>query len=91
LSATLKRNFKLISAETLEAINEKLLGYALEKGIEDGSRIRTDCTVQETNIHKPSDSHLLYDSVRVLVRLMSSATECIKGIVFTDHTRRAKR
>jgi hypothetical protein len=42
LSATLKRNFKLISAETLEAINEKLLGYALEKGIEDGSRIRTD-------------------------------------------------
>jgi IS5 family transposase len=89
--STLKRNLKLVRAETIETINQQLLGYALDKGIEDGSRIRTDCTVQETNIHQPSDSHLLYDSVRVLVRLMAKAADSIKGIVFTDHTRRAKR
>jgi transposase, IS5 family len=89
--SALKRNLKLVTAETLEAINRKLLGYALDRGIEDGSRIRTDCTVEETNIHKPSDSHLLYDSVRVLARLMARVSDDIEGLAFTDHRRRAKR
>lgn len=89
--STLKRNLKLVREQTLEAINRKLISYAIEEGIEDASRIRTDCTVEETNIHKPSDSHLLYDSVRVLARLMDRATDIVTNISFTNHTRRAKR
>ena len=56
--------------------------------------MRIDCTVVETNIHAPTDSSLLYDTVRVLTRLLHAANEACgssKGIVFKDHCRRAKR
>ena len=43
------------------------------------------------SIHHPSDSSLLWDTVRVLVRLMRSCQELDPGICFTDHSLRAKR
>jgi len=52
--------------------------------------VRVDCTVVESNSHHPTDSTLLWDSVRVLSRLTQRAQE-ISGIVVTDHRRRAKR
>jgi transposase, IS5 family len=89
--STLKHNLKRVQAKTLESINEKIIHYAQDDGIEDGKRIRTDCTVEETNIHKPSDSHLLYDCVRVLARLMHVTDGFVARASFTDHTARAKR
>jgi len=50
----------------------------------------SDCTVVETNIHEPSDSSLLWDCVRVLVRLMTRAKETF-GTSFSSRRRRAKR
>ena len=50
----LARNIKRISAETWEKINRILLGYAKDKGIESGERVRIDPTVTETNIHAPT-------------------------------------
>ena len=87
----LKHNLKRVGAETLETINNQFVRYARDNGIENGKQIRTDCTVEETNIHKPSDSHLLYDCVRVLARLMHRATDGLADATFTNHTRRAKR
>lgn len=88
--STLKRNIKQLRAETLERINRKLLEQAKDEGVETGRKVRSDCTVEETNIHAPSDSSLLADCVRVLTRLMVQASE--KMITrFTDHRRRAKR
>ena len=50
------------------------------------------CTVVESNIHEPTDSSLLWDSVRVLTRLLYRAKEDFGlHISFQDHTRRAKR
>jgi IS5 family transposase len=46
--------------------------------------------VVESNIHHPTDSSLLWDSVRVLARLMAHARDEF-GIEFHDHRRRAKR
>jgi len=88
--STLHRNVKLLTPETLETINRMLVLDAKAKGIENGRKIRTDCTVVEAAIHEPSDSSLLWDCVRVLVRLMSQAQEIV-DIHFTDHSRRAKR
>lgn len=87
---TLQKNIKRVRAETWEAINCKLVQYAAAKGVEAGAKVRTDCTVVESNIHKPTDSSLLWDSVRVLVRLMGDAKEDF-GVSFKDHSRRAKR
>jgi len=89
--STLKHNLKKVEAETAETINKRVIQYAINNGIENGKRIRTDCTVEETNIHKPSDSHLLFDCVKVLVRLMGRATDGLADATFPNHTRRAKR
>lgn len=88
--STLQRNIKRVKATTWEAVNRLLIGYAQEKKIETGRKVRSDCTVVETNIHEPSDSSLLWDCVRVLVRLMTQAKETF-GISFNSRRRRAKR
>lgn len=88
--STLQRNIKRIREETWQAINRVLLGYAAETGVEKGRKVRIDATVTETNIHRPSDSSLLWDSVRVLTRLLTTAREHFP-IDFGDRTKRAKR
>ena len=88
--STLQRNIKRVKATTWEGVNRLLVGYAQDKKIETGRKTRSDCTVVETNIHKPTDSTLLWDCVRVLVRLMTKAKETF-GIRFNSRRRRAKR
>lgn len=89
-SKTLQRNVKMVQPQTLEKINRLLIEHAIAADVEDGAKIRVDCTVMETNIHQPTDSSLLCDSVRVLVRLVDRAREYV-NVAFTDHQRRAKR
>ena len=55
-SKTLQRNIKKVEAITLERINVLLIEHAIAAEIEDGNKIRVDCTVVETNIHDPTDS-----------------------------------
>ena len=88
--STLQRDIKKIRPETMEAINRIILGIAVNKGIEKGRKVRVDCTVCETNIHHPTDSSLLWDSVRVLCRLTQRAKDLLRVDV-TDHCRRAKK
>jgi IS5 family transposase len=83
---------KAIRMETLEKINRLLVGIAQKKKIEDGKKVRVDCTVVESNIHAPLDSNLLWDCVRVVTRLMDHAREIIgTEVTFPNRTRRAKR
>lgn len=89
-ASALQRALKKIRAETLETINAMLVDHAHEQQIEDGSRVRTDCTVEQTNIHEPFDSTLLWDCNRVLARLMEQAQQYV-DVPFSDHRRRAKR
>jgi len=86
----LQKNIKRVQAETWEAINRKLVLHAAVKGVETGRKVRIDATVVESNIHAPTDSSLLRDGVRVLVRLQEEAREDF-GLTFNDHSRRAKR
>jgi IS5 family transposase len=87
--STLQENIKRVSAESLEAINRALVMQAKSDGLDDGSSVRGDCTVVDSNIHHPTDSWLLWDTVRVVVRLLKSAWEY--DVKFTSHQRRAKR
>jgi IS5 family transposase len=91
--SVLCKNIKAISPKTWEAINRCLIHFAKDKGIEKGREVRIDGTVVESNIHSPSDSTLLWDSVRVLARTLKKAKELFprSGIRFQNHTRRAKR
>lgn len=91
--STLNVNIKAITADTWEAINRTLLGYAGANGMENGRKSRIDCTVVETNIHTPTDSELLWDGVRVLSRILNRAKSELAGFrfPFADHTRRSKK
>jgi IS5 family transposase len=56
--------------------------------------LRIDSTVTESTIHAPSDSSLLWDSVRVMLRMLEQA-EALAGdqvkIAYHDHARVAKK
>ena len=60
---TLIRATQLIRPETLEKFNERITQLAVEHKVTQGRKLRTDGTIVETNIHAPSDSSLLSDSV----------------------------
>ena len=90
--SVLNKNIKALSGQTWEAINAQLVQYAADEKIEKGRQVRIDCTVVESNIHEPTDSSLLWDSVRVLTRLLYRAKEDFGlRLSFQDHSRRAKR
>jgi IS5 family transposase len=84
--STLQHNLRRISASTLQAMNRALETRKLERD----NKVRVDSTPSRTNIHEPTDSSLLWDAVRVMVRLMHAASEHVE-LLWTDHSRRAKR
>jgi len=91
--SALCNNIKSISSETWENINRILVAYGQDKGLEKGRQTRIDCTVVSSNIHEPTDSSLLWDSVRVLTRMLGHINERFNDlkIPFSNHTKRAKR
>jgi IS5 family transposase len=91
--SALNANLKCLQAATLEAINRVLVGAARAAKVETGRKVRTDCTGVESNIHEPWDSELLWDSVRVLTRLVGQASQLLglERVRFGNRTRRAKR
>jgi IS5 family transposase len=89
--STLQRLTSLIRPETWEALDRRLLDEARAAGVESGERLRVDATVTETHILEPTDSGLLYDAVRVMVRLLKQARAYDPAVTFNNHQRLAKR
>ncbi len=90
--SALNANIKSLSPDTWYAILKDIVGYAKDEKIESGRKVRIDCTVVESNIHKPFDSHQLWDCVRVLTALLICACGVFGAkIHFSDHRRRAKK
>ena len=75
---TLMRWAALVQPETLQQFNQRLTELAARRKVTKGRKLRTDGTVVETNIHHPSDSSLLADSVRILGRTLRRAKEVLK-------------
>ena len=88
--STLQENISRIEASTWQALNRVLVSWADEKGLEKGRKIRVDATGVESNIRYPLDSQLLYDSVRVVTRLLKRLNPS-ESLSFVDHSRRAKK
>lgn len=89
--SAIAKNIKRILASTWEQINRILVAHGKQENIEKGRQVRIDCTVVESNIHPPTDSTLLFDSVRVLARILDVMRLRGVRVHFTDHCRRAKR
>ena len=91
--SVLQQTISRLQPATWERINRVLLQDARNEKVERGEKVRIDSTVTETDIHTPSDSTLLWDSVRVMVRLLEAAQSLpgTPAIAFRNHRRRAKR
>jgi transposase, IS5 family len=88
------RDFNRLTSDTLKAINDMVVQAAVDLGLEDGSKLRVDTTVVETDIHHPTDNTLLWDVVRVVTRLVGQLADAMerrrfKG--FCNRTRAARR
>lgn len=89
----LQKAIKCIKPETWAGINEMLVQYAKDKKLEKGKSLRVDTTVVEANIAYPIDARLLWDSIRVLTRIMEACRQVLPNInfAFAKRTRRAKK
>jgi transposase, IS5 family len=67
---TLQKAVRSIDAKTWSKINDDLVEFSKMQKLEKGRILRADTTVVETNITHPTDARLLWDSVRVLTRIM---------------------
>lgn len=87
------RAFMRLTPATLRSVNALLVSAAVAIGLEDGSKLRVDTTVVQSDIHHPTDNTLLWDVVRVVTRLIGRLAEAIgrriKG--FRNRTRAARR
>jgi len=87
------RAFNRLTPATLQAINRAVVQGAIQLGLEDGRQLRVDTTVVETDIHYPTDSTLLWDTVRTVTRLVDKLhPQLPRGVPgFTNRTRSARR
>lgn len=91
--SVLQGNIKSLSEGTWEAINQQILVYAKQEGMEAGKKVRIDSTAVETDIHHPTDSTLLQDGIRVTTKLIASGTGLRPQpfYAYVDHTRVVKK
>ena len=81
-----------LGPETVQKIHARVVEIAQEKQVVQGRKMRLDTTVVETNIHYPTDSNLLGDGVRVLVRAMRRIAAIVgqQGTKLRDRSRSVK-
>jgi IS5 family transposase len=81
-----------LGPESIEKIHDRVVAIAQEHQVVEGRKMRLDTTVVETNIHYPTDSNLLGDGVRVLIRAMKRITEIAgqQGTKLRDRSRSVK-
>jgi transposase, IS5 family len=86
------RAFALFGKEGTEQVHQRIVQQAFEASIIAGNKLRTDTTAVETNIHHPTDSSLLADSLRVMNRyLQRIAQGCHQSeLRIVNHARAAK-
>jgi IS5 family transposase len=91
--STFSRLFALFGREATEQIHGRIIQQAKAAGLASGQKLRTDTTAVETNIHHPTDSSLMADSLRVLTRSLQRIAKGCQGtqLEVVDHARAAKR
>lgn len=94
--STMHARERLIQPRTLHRLNDRVVTIAHQKGGTRGRKLRTDSAVIETNIHYPTDSALLADSVRVIGRTLAAARRLLappptQRALFRNRTRQAQR
>jgi len=67
--STIHDNFNLLKSETIDQVNMIIIGIVHENCIDPLVRVRADTCVMKKNIHYPTDTNLMYDGVRSIIRI----------------------
>lgn len=78
---------------TVQKLNDALVMKLKEGKVIRGKKLRIDTTVVESDIHHPTDTGLLVDSIKVITRVVSKMKKVVPdiGSRFVNHTRKAKQ
>ena len=81
-----------VGPKAIKQVHARMMTIAQDQGVVEGRRMRVDTTVVETNVHYPTDSSLLGDGVRVLIRTMKKITKIAgeSGTRLRDRSRSVK-
>jgi IS5 family transposase len=71
---TILKIARVLGPDVIEQLHRQVVDVAKRAGVTHGRRFRIDTTVVATDVHYPTDSTLLQDSVRVLTRAMHRAS-----------------
>ena len=83
--------FNAIKPESWELINQHLALQSIKDKKINIDVIRTDSTVVETNIHWPTDSSLLWDTYRVIERMLKKINKIDSNtMLFRFHLKKIK-
>jgi len=90
--SNLCRAFSLFGKQGTQQIHQRIVEQATEAALIAGKKLRTDTTAVETNIHHPTDSSLLADSLRVMSRYLQRIGQgCQESkLRMVNHARAAK-
>jgi len=80
-----------IRDKTWERINVCMLKDASSEKIENGKKVRVDSTPTESNIHHLRSRALLYDSIRVMGRLLEDCQSTWGFTKYHTHSKQAKQ
>jgi len=92
--SVLHQTISAIRPETWEAVNLALVASAKQDQLEDCAIVRIDSTVTRALMHEPSDSALLWDCMRIMLRLLRQAAAlpgAPPAMRWRDRRRMAKR
>ena len=74
---TILKIARALGPEIIQQLHRQVVEVAKRAGVTHGRRFRVDTTVVETNVHYPTDSTLLQDGVRVLIRRLQRASTAL--------------
>jgi IS5 family transposase len=76
---TILKIARILGPDVIQQLHARVVQLAVAHRVTRGRRLRVDTTVVETDVHYPTDSTLLRDSVRVLTRTMHRAGALLGG------------
>lgn len=76
---TILKIAQVLGPEVIQQVHARVVQLAVAQRVTTGRRLRIDTTVVETEVHYPTDSTLLCDSVRVLTRTMQRVGAVVGG------------
>ncbi len=88
--SALQSTISRIKPSTWERMNQLFVRDMIAKGFESAARLRIDSTVAASHILSPTDSKLLYDCIRIMVRLLKRLKP-VTQVKYVNHCRRAKK